>query len=60
MFKDTPLVTFLRKYIFEPQLTTICLSTLIHFAAESEFVAEYFKLIEPLVLKMKEWKNLEL
>lgn len=31
--------------MFEPQLTTICLSTLIHFAGESDFAVEYFKLV---------------
>ena len=53
MFKDTPLMSYLRKYLFEDKLSKICLSTLIHFAAESEFISEYFKLTEPLILKMK-------
>ena len=53
-------MTYLRKYLFEPQLTKICLSTLIHFATEVEFVSEIGKVVEPLVLKMKEWKVLEL
>ena len=60
MFKETELMVYLRKYIFEPQLTKICLSTLIHFATEVEFVSEYGKLVEPLVLQMREWKELEL
>lgn len=34
MFKDTNLIQLLRKYVFEPKLTTVCLSTLIHFATE--------------------------
>ena len=60
MFKDTSLMSYLRKYLFEDKLSKICLSTLIHFAAEPEFVPEYFKLSEPLIMKMKEWKGLEL
>ena len=60
MFKDTPLIQYLRKYLFEPKLTKICLSTLIHFATEGEFMPEFFKLIEPLVLKMKDWGDYEL
>lgn len=60
MFKDTSLMTLLRKYLFLPQLSRICLSTLIHFASDPDWLPEYFKLIEPLVLKMKEWKGLEL
>lgn len=60
MFKGTTLMTNLRKYLFIPQLSTICLSTLIHFASEADWLPEYFKLIEPLILKMKEWKGLEL
>ena len=31
-FKDTTLFSYLRKYLHNPKLTTICLSTLIHFA----------------------------
>ena len=32
MFKNSQLMFYLRKYLFEPQLTKICLSALIHFA----------------------------
>lgn len=60
MFKDTDLLTYLRKYLTVPKLSKICLSTLIHFASEADFLPEYFKLIEPLVLQMKDWKDLEL
>jgi len=31
-FLNTDLITLLRKWLFEPALTKICLSTLIHFA----------------------------
>lgn len=34
MFKETSLMASLRKYLFVPQLSKICLSTLIHFASE--------------------------
>ena len=60
MFKDSNLMQLLRKYVFEPKLTKICLSTLIHFASESDFLPDCFPLLEPLTLKMKEWKGLEL
>lgn len=60
MFKDTPLIASLRKNVYVPKLTTISLSALIHFATEQEFIAEYFPLVEPLCLKLKEWKGLEL
>ena len=59
MFKDTSLMPCLRKYLFEPPLTKICLSSLIHFATEDQYLSEYFKLIEPLTLKLKEWNDLE-
>jgi len=32
MFVNTNLIALLRKHLFTPALTTICLSTLIHFA----------------------------
>lgn len=38
MFKDTELMTYLRKYLSVPQLSKICLSTFIHFASEADFV----------------------
>jgi hypothetical protein len=60
MFKNTPLISLLRKYVFTPKLTTISLSTLINFATEEEFLPEFFQLVEPLVFKMKEWQGLEL
>ena len=38
MFVETNLMHFLRKYLYIPQLTTLCLSTLIHFAVEVEYL----------------------
>lgn len=60
MFVGTNLIPLLRKYVFAPKLTTISLSSLIHFATESDFLPQCFPLIEPLILQMKEWKGLEL
>jgi hypothetical protein len=60
MFAPEPLIPLLRKYVFSPKLTTISLSALIHFAGEGEFLPEYLSLVEPLGVKLKEWKGLEL
>lgn len=60
MFAPTPLIPLLRKYVFAPKLTTISLSALIHFAGEGEFLAECLPLLEPVGLKLKEWKGLQL
>lgn len=59
-FVGSVLMSKLRKNVFTPGLSSICLSTLIHFATEAEFIHEFVPLIEPLVLKMREWKDLEL
>lgn len=60
MFSPAAIIPLLRKYLFAPKLTTISLSALIHFAGEAEFLSEYFPLVEPLGLRLKEWKGLEL
>jgi hypothetical protein len=60
LFAPAAVIPLLRKYVFAPKLTTISLSALIHFAAEPDFLPEYFPLVEPLGVKLKEWAGLEL